>query len=1026
MFRTQRTSQSTARRAHSRNGARKQAPRLEPLESRLLMSAVRNLSGFVSNTMLRMDDGNSGVVSLGFAGPINYYGTQFGNVFVNNNGNLTFNSSLNGFKTTDLASVSRFIMAPFFADADTRVAGNPVMYGRDLVDGHAAFAAEWVNVDYYFGSTAHTNSNSFQVVIIDRSDTGAGNFDVEFNYDKIQWEAGTFSGGDADGIATDGGFSARAGFAMSAGPAGSSYELDGSAVHGAFLDSSPTGLVRGSHDSNVMGRYVYQFRGGSLVRDMAVNTAPTLHLPDNMWVVEGADGITSLPAALTGSFEDPDNDSWAATVDYGDWSGPQPLALNPDHTFSLSHTYDDEAPHWVTVTVDDGHGGVAVSKFQFYIDDQSAPPLTVSGPTSVAEGSGAVTLHAAVVNDPDANDWYSYLWDLNGAPGVVSADGQDFTFQAADNGSFTVSAIARDGFGNQTVVPVTVTVTNVAPVAAFVANGSSAKPGAPVTFAFSGQSDPSAADVAAGFTYAFDFDGDGAFEVSGSSPSASHAFTTVGPHTVTGRIIDKDGGYSDYAATVTVLNVSPTAALSGGTANEGSAASVAFTNVSDSPEDLAAGLVYCFDFDGDGVFEVSGSSPTASHAYADNGVYAVKGRVMDQWAAYSDYSTTVTVKNVAPTAVMAGGSAAEGSTATVSMTAAADASAVDMAAGLTFMFDWDNDGTFDSSGPSASASHVFADNGTYSVRGRVMDKDGGFSDYATTVSVSNAAPVVSSFAMAAGTVPVQGTAVSFSGAFSDAGALDTHTAVIDWGDGTSTPAAVAEANGAGTAWASHAYASGGAYTAKLTVKDKDGASQSISAPVSVAGLVVKDGTLFIYGTPGADKVSIAKDKGSGLSVSVSFLPSMATTTFSSTQVSRIYAAMGEGDDVFTMSSNVGVPAVVLGEAGNDSLTGGSASDILIGGADPDMVDGNGGSDTLSGNGGGDILIAGTTAFDNNPAALLGILNEWNRSDESYQTRVDHVTNGGGINGSYAFNSNTVFSDGVSNTLKSKPKDLVFN
>jgi hypothetical protein len=31
---------------------------------------------------------------------------------------------------------------------------------------------------------------TFELLLVDRSDTGAGNFDVEFNYDTVQWETG--------------------------------------------------------------------------------------------------------------------------------------------------------------------------------------------------------------------------------------------------------------------------------------------------------------------------------------------------------------------------------------------------------------------------------------------------------------------------------------------------------------------------------------------------------------------------------------------------------------------------------------------------------------------------------------------------------------------------------------------------------------------------------------------------------------------------------------------------------------------
>jgi PKD repeat protein len=66
--------------------------------------------------------------------------------------------------------------------------------------------------------------------------------------------------------------------------------------------------------------------------------------------------------------------------------------------------------------------------------------------------------------------------------------------------------------------------------------------------------------------------------------------------------------------------------------------------------------------------------------------------------------------------------------------------------------------------------------------------------------------------------------VNVSASFADAGTFDTHTAVWDWGDATSSVGTVSETNGAGTVSGSHVYTAAGVYTVTLTVTDDDGAA----------------------------------------------------------------------------------------------------------------------------------------------------------------------------------------------------------
>lgn len=233
------------------------------------------VSGFNSNTLPPNDDGSTGLVNIGFS--VNFFGTNYNQLYVNNNGNVTFDNALITYTPFPLIGTSRVIIAPFFADVDTRNAGNPVTYGPGSFDGRNAFGVNWVDVDYYRSDPNHTNRNSFQLLIVDRSDVGVGDFDFIFNYDLIQWEAGRASGGDANGR---GGNCARAGWSNGSTQ---SFELPGSGVCGAFLDSGtpavipgPNALINNRLNSDTNGRYVFNVRNGQVLRDVPEPTTLAL------------------------------------------------------------------------------------------------------------------------------------------------------------------------------------------------------------------------------------------------------------------------------------------------------------------------------------------------------------------------------------------------------------------------------------------------------------------------------------------------------------------------------------------------------------------------------------------------------------------------------------------------------------------------------------------------------------------------------------------------------------------------------
>src|SRR5262249_31880859 len=98
--------------------------------------------------------------------------------------------------------------------------------------------------------------------------------------------------------------------------------------------------------------------GGSATTTATVqvaNVAPT--------VSAGGDQLIDIgdPFQRPGSFADPGANQFSATVDYGDGSGVQPLALDSNHTFFLQHGYAGPGSFVVTVTVSDDRGGVGAA-----------------------------------------------------------------------------------------------------------------------------------------------------------------------------------------------------------------------------------------------------------------------------------------------------------------------------------------------------------------------------------------------------------------------------------------------------------------------------------------------------------------------------------------------------------------------------------------------------------------------------------------------------------------------------------------
>jgi hypothetical protein len=164
----------------------------------------------------------------------------------------------------------------------------------------------------------------------------------------------------------------------------------------------------------------------------------------------------------------------------------------------------------------------------------------------------------------------------------------------------------------------------------------------------------------------------------------------------------------------------------------------------------------------------------------------------------------------------------EGATFGISLTNPVEPSSADIAAGLKYAFDCGS-GTFGALSSISAVTCTAVDNPGTTVRGKIVDKDGGYSTYVAAISIQNLAPAVTISAVPSGAIYAKGTSVPFSANVIDPGALDHYSYVwtfVSAGDTFS----VSGSNAAGvmTINSPYSFTTAGVYNVTLTVTDKDG------------------------------------------------------------------------------------------------------------------------------------------------------------------------------------------------------------
>ncbi len=465
---------------------------------------------------------------------------------------------------------------------------------------------------------------------------------------------------------------------------------------------------------------------------------------------------------------------------------------------SASVVFYDEGDYTIDVQAADLNGHVATDTTTVSVSN--VPPTVNAGKDRYANEGEKISF-SATASDP-GHDVLLYYWDFGDGTGATGTLHPWHTY--LDNGNYLVHLRVEDDDGGVTKASFVTYVSNLPPIVdagpdQVVDEGDS------VTFRDIA-TDPGVHDT---LTYAWDLNYDGlTFTPDAFGPTVSTIYPD-GPATIVAalHVQDKDGAQTIDTVKVTVNNVAPTivSVTNNGPVGEGSPLTLV-VNATDVGSDT---LTYAFDWEKRGGFDAVNQTGIIAHTWYSPGSYTADIRADDGDGGRTFTSTTVSVYNVAPTAV-AGPAVVrlEGSPVTFDGSGSGDPGVYDS---LTYQWNF-GDGSPVADG--ITVTHTYADNGVYSATLTVAD-DSGMADTDTVaVTILNANPLAEA---GPDRTVNEGEQINLTGTASDPGTADVLSFAWDFSfDGSDFHE---EATGPSANWT---YPDGPAtYVVALRVRDDD-------------------------------------------------------------------------------------------------------------------------------------------------------------------------------------------------------------
>jgi 6-phosphogluconolactonase (cycloisomerase 2 family)/Ca2+-binding RTX toxin-like protein len=456
-------------------------------------------------------------------------------------------------------------------------------------------------------------------------------------------------------------------------------------------------------------------------------------------------------------------------------------ATSQDSTFSFTPL--KVGSYIVSLTVRDSSGLDSAPKQSTFVVANVLPTISLIQTSPFVEGQdGTIAVSASDAGGVGEVLKYEFDFDNNG--NFVVAPSGTATHRFASDGVRTVNVRVTDSNQGSTTTSLTINVL-ATPAIVHIGGDTNVSEGQDYTLHLS-QVTPVEVDPIEGWTIQW---GDGVTQmVAPGQTSVTHRYCKEGTYEISASVKNEDGTYpAQETVVVAVANVPPEVRISGlGIADEGlytlALSFVSFDN------DLPEGWIVNWG-DGSDPQMVIGNPSALTHRYGGPSEHQITAIAINDGIEFTSNTLTVTTRNVAPTveSITQEEPLAKERTPVTLAVSASDAGNDR----LTYSFDFNNDGIYETSNLTGVAQHVFADGGSYQVNVLVSDGQGGSVVSAYTVQVADIAPSLVLSTSSNGTAYL-GDAVQINLTFQgdDADAIVSYS--VNWGDGAIVNYSVAQ------------------------------------------------------------------------------------------------------------------------------------------------------------------------------------------------------------------------------------------